>query len=753
MDGDGESEITFGIDGLQTMGIVNALKTGDVKVDMMIAMCLPFLLRYFSSCIGNINQYLQLESWVTWWQTRHHKHQRFIRYKSTLDFCSDSSSDVDDDTQNIVLVRAIQLYLHQMTNLNLTTAHVDLTPMDDKYCRHYYGSCDDHNCRKEAVGGTYKSPIGMWNKYKILKKAPYNTWNKIGYHGQSNAIVELKIQYREESTTRGNEGMSDKAQTVTELHFVSPGADAIDAFIEKAYHWYMTELAQREDNSRYLYELQSPTSSRVKAINANYDERHPRHVRCVRYRLSDEKTFESLFFEQKRSLLKLVDHFQNKTGKYSIRGCPHKIGLLLHGPPGTGKTSLIKALAQYTGRSIVHVSLSKITTNTELMAICFDRCYRILGESMPVRLCMKDVIFVIEDIDAVSHVVTRCDGRKSDETVQKEYVDIPIPKSIWLMMLESNDNNCRSLVTKLMDKSERLKAEATKPEVLLSISKRMMALPGLGLVGAECEALSTIGEDAINTANVLMEQYSTVDRFLGVHATAINKLIDSGAEINDVLVDQLLDLAPGMVGTLTSPKSTIARHIAYTHTNEGVVKIGIGEPKMSAHVSTTGLSAEDERKSCYDSGGNGPIHVEEMDRLNLNGLLNVLDGVVDTPGRIVIMTSNHPEYLDPALIRPGRIDKTLRLGYMGALDVVCMLEHYFRVEITESQKQRVMDAIQGKRQEGTPHLNFTPAQVEQLAADYDDIEAMITLLENKGRANLSTIPLDTVSSATFQYGL
>ena len=48
----------------------------------------------------------------------------------------------------------------------------------------------------------------------------------------------------------------------------------------------------------------------------------------------------------------------------------------------------------------------------------------------------------------------------------------------------------------------------------------------------------------------------------------------------------------------------------------------------------------------------------------LQGLLNVLDGVVDTPGRIVVMTTNHPEALDAALIRPGRIDKKVYLGYM-----------------------------------------------------------------------------------------
>ena len=41
----------------------------------------------------------------------------------------------------------------------------------------------------------------------------------------------------------------------------------------------------------------------------------------------------------------------------------------------------------------------------------------------------------------------------------------------------------------------------------------------------------------------------------------------------------------------------------------------------------------------------------QSDKLNLSGMLNVLDGVVDCPNRIVVMTSNHPEKLDPALIR------------------------------------------------------------------------------------------------------
>jgi hypothetical protein len=34
-----------------------------------------------------------------------------------------------------------------------------------------------------------------------------------------------------------------------------------------------------------------------------------------RYKLSDEKTFESLFFPEKPKLLSLLEHFQNKDGE------------------------------------------------------------------------------------------------------------------------------------------------------------------------------------------------------------------------------------------------------------------------------------------------------------------------------------------------------------------------------------------------------------------------------------------------------
>jgi len=48
--------------------------------------------------------------------------------------------------------------------------------------------------------------------------------------------------------------------------------------------------------------------------------------------------------------------------------------------------------------------------------------------------------------------------------------------------------------------------------------------------------------------------------------------------------------------------------------------------------------------------------------VTFSGLLNALDGVATADERILIMTTNHRERLDPALLRPGRIDRQFEIG-------------------------------------------------------------------------------------------
>ncbi|XP_058825339.1 mitochondrial chaperone BCS1 [Topomyia yanbarensis] len=54
---------------------------------------------------------------------------------------------------------------------------------------------------------------------------------------------------------------------------------------------------------------------------------------------------------------------------------------------------------------------------------------------------------------------------------------------------------------------------------------------------------------------------------------------------------------------------------------------------------------------------------EGLNRVTFSGLLNCLDGVASTEARIVFMTTNYLDRLDPALIRPGRVDVKEYVGY------------------------------------------------------------------------------------------
>jgi mitochondrial chaperone BCS1 len=55
---------------------------------------------------------------------------------------------------------------------------------------------------------------------------------------------------------------------------------------------------------------------------------------------------------------------------------------------------------------------------------------------------------------------------------------------------------------------------------------------------------------------------------------------------------------------------------------------------------------------------------DEKKGISLSGLLNAIDGVASHEGRVLIMTTNVPESLDEALIRPGRVD--LQVGFTNA---------------------------------------------------------------------------------------
>lgn len=67
----------------------------------------------------------------------------------------------------------------------------------------------------------------------------------------------------------------------------------------------------------------------------------------------------------------------------------------------------------------------------------------------------------------------------------------------------------------------------------------------------------------------------------------------------------------------------------------------------------------------------------DEDELDLFTILNILDGMLETPGRIIVLTTNHPEQFDEALLRPGRIDMIVNFRKCNADMLVRMAKLYY----------------------------------------------------------------------------
>lgn len=71
---------------------------------------------------------------------------------------------------------------------------------------------------------------------------------------------------------------------------------------------------------------------------------------------------------------------------------------------------------------------------------------------------------------------------------------------------------------------------------------------------------------------------------------------------------------------------------------------------------------------------------EYQSGVTFSGLLNALDGVASAEESITFMTTNHPERLDPALLRPGRIDFKVMVNNATESQVRRMFLRFYETE-------------------------------------------------------------------------
>jgi transitional endoplasmic reticulum ATPase len=385
-------------------------------------------------------------------------------------------------------------------------------------------------------------------------------------------------------------------------------------------------------------------------------------------------------------------------------------GILLHGPPGVGKTFFARAIAGEYDLNLMHVSTGDLIGGIQgQSAQNIDKAFKTAAQNLPCLL-------FFDEFDSIAQRRDNSPDQESRRTVNQLLTSLEAYRDErrLLVMAATNDVSHldpavirpgrfdRQIRIDLPDAKAReaiFRAELDDRPAAASVELGELVRRTEGMTPAAIEkvvdtaALEVFREATesgrnleLGSAHLLaaIERYGGQDRPLVEHWTWDSLILDPAIkaqlqQLQAVIEDPEsavrfgVDPPTGLLlaGPPGTGKTSVAKVLAaqakcsfYPISGADVISKWVGESERNirqlferARANRPSIVFIDEIDAVAGSRGQVETHDSHV-----NQLLSEIDGVSGQRGVFVVGATNRPDQLDPALLRGGRLSRTIVLG-------------------------------------------------------------------------------------------